>query len=70
MAINYRVFARMMHRANEVANQAGIPSIIVRVYKERLEGAAQAYLTVRSQGTLPPLSQGSFPVSELGWRSR
>jgi hypothetical protein len=48
MAINYRVFARMMHRANEVANQAGIPSIIVRVYKERLEGAAQTYLTANA----------------------
>jgi len=45
MSINYKLFARLMNRASEVAKQGGIPPIVTRVHNERLKAPAEAFLS-------------------------
>ncbi|MCU0689902.1 MAG: hypothetical protein MUF54_00740 [Polyangiaceae bacterium] len=43
--MNFKVFVRLLKRSEELANQAGTPAIVARVYKERVEGPANAFLS-------------------------
>jgi len=45
MTINYELFARLMNRSGELARQAGIPSMVRRVYNERLKERAEGFLS-------------------------
>jgi len=48
MAIKYKLFGRLLLRADEVASQSGISAVVTRVHGDVLKGPATAFLTAEA----------------------